>query len=191
MPRDGEGLEPGHRVASSPHQLDIPIEASYAGPYSILAHRPSNGAAYARGAAVEDSSGGTAAPLASGRAIWAEACRRPWRRGREQRKAIGMHRSVGGGSPLVAWEPRSWPPSRSRAALRIRALGGSARTRRRCLRDDSESPWRIYLRLVRSGSPSAYLWADRHEAAKLAKGGEPAIPEVLAPRFRADAGWHR
>jgi hypothetical protein len=99
-----------------------------------------------------------------------------------------MYLPVRGGSQLVAWEPRSWPPPRSMAALRFRALGGSARTRRRRLRDDSESLWGTYPHLERPGSPAAYLEAYRHGAANLAKGGEPAIPEVLAPRFRADAG---
>jgi len=42
--------------------------------------------------------------------------------------------------------------------------------------------------LARPGSAGAYLEAYRHGAVKLARGGEPAIPEVLVPRFRADAG---
>jgi hypothetical protein len=99
-----------------------------------------------------------------------------------------MRRPVKGGSPLVAWEPRSWPPPRSGTALRFRALGGSARTRRRRLHDDSESPWGTYPYLARPGSPAAYLEAYRHGSVKPARSGGPAIPEVPAPRFRADAG---
>ena len=71
-----------------------------------------------------------------------------------RRKAL-RSRPVGGGSQLVAWEPRSWPPPRSRAATCFRALGGSARMRRLRLHDDSESPWSTYPYLARPESPAA------------------------------------